>query len=135
MQIVHIGRVQNLALDLIGARAHRLGAVSVEEQFLVRPRPSPEFFFERGKSMLRDQDQGAREAKRIRAAVEIVDIGYRGSLRFVRQDVTHEKRENGNKDALKSIKRALVHSETAKKHLEGALWTLHRNCLNLGRKW
>jgi hypothetical protein len=115
---VHIGRVENLALDLIRARAHWLRAGSVEEQFLVRSRPSPEFFFERGKSMLRDQDQGAREAKRIRPAVKIVDIGYRGSLGFVGQDFTM-KLENGNKAALKSLKRALVHSKNPKEHLEG----------------
>ena len=117
---MHIGRVENLALDLLRARAHRLGACSVEEQFLVRSRPSPEFFFERGKSMLRDQDQGACEAQCVWAAVRIVDIGYRGSLGFVRQDFTM-KRENGNKVALKSIKRALVHSKNGKEPLGGAL--------------
>jgi len=83
--------------------------------------------------MLRDQDQGAREAKRVRPAVKIVDIGYRGSLGFVGQDFTM-KRENGNKAALKSIKRALVHSKTGRNPWRGALWTLLRNCLNLRRK-
>ena len=64
MQIVHFRRIQNLAL-LIRPCAHWLRARSVEEQFLVRTRPSPELFLERGKSMLRYQDQGARDAERI----------------------------------------------------------------------
>ena len=68
--------------------------------------------------MLRHQDQGAREAERVRAAVGIVEIGYRGSLSFVRQDFTM-KRQDGNKAALKSIKRALVHSKNGSGHLEG----------------
>lgn len=74
MQIVHFRRVENLPLDLIRPRAHWLRAGSVEEQFLVRPRPSPKLFPERSKPMLRDQDQGARDAERIGLAVRIVDI-------------------------------------------------------------
>ncbi len=65
LQIVHFRGVENLALDLIRLCAHWLRARSVEEQFLVRPGPSAEFFLERGKSMLGDQDQGACDAKRV----------------------------------------------------------------------
>ena len=73
-QIVHFRRVENLPPDLIRTRAHRFRASPVEEQFLVRSRPSPEFFFERHKPMLRDQHQRARDAKRVGPAVRIVEI-------------------------------------------------------------
>ena len=74
LQIVHFRGVENLALDLIRSRAHWLRAGSVEEQFLVRSGPSAEFFLERGKSMLRDQDQGARDAKRVGPTVRVVEV-------------------------------------------------------------
>ena len=73
-QIVHIRGVQNLALDLIGPRANRLLMGPVEEQFLVGPRPSAELFPERGKPMLRDQDQGARDAERVGPTIRFVEI-------------------------------------------------------------
>ena len=83
---MHFRRVENLALNLIWPRTHWHRARSVEEQFLVRPRPSPELFFERDKSMLRDQDQGARDAERVGPAVQVVGICY--GLSFFRQDFT-----------------------------------------------
>ena len=86
LQIVHFRGVENLALDLIRSRAHWLRARSVEEQFLVRPGPSAEFFLKRGKSMLRDQDQGARDAERVGSAVQVVGICY--GLSFFRQNFT-----------------------------------------------
>ena len=62
LQIVHFRSVDNLAPDLFRPRAHRLRTRPVEEQFFVRPGPSPELFLERGKSILCDQDQGACDA-------------------------------------------------------------------------
>jgi hypothetical protein len=58
-QIVHMRGVENLAFDLLRPCAYRLFVCPVEEQFLVRPWPAAELFPERGKPMLRDQDQGA----------------------------------------------------------------------------
>jgi len=74
LQIVHFRGVENLALDLIRSRPHWYRARSVEEQFLVRPGPSAEFFLKRDKSMLRDQDQGARDAKRVGPTVGVVEV-------------------------------------------------------------
>jgi hypothetical protein len=88
LQIVHVCRVQNLAPDLIRSCAHWLRARPVEEQFLVRPRPSAELFLERGKSMLRDQDQGARYTDRVRPAVRLVEICERRSFSFLWQNFT-----------------------------------------------
>ena len=90
LQIVHFCGVENLALDLIRSRSHWLRAGSVEEQFLVRTGPSAEFFLERGKSMLRDQNQGARDAKRVGSTVGVVEVCDGTSFSFHLQIITHE---------------------------------------------
>ncbi len=74
MQIVHVRGVENLAPDLIRPRANRLLVRPVEEQFLVGPRPSAELFPERGKTMLRDQDQGTGDAQRVGPTIRFVEI-------------------------------------------------------------
>ena len=74
LQVVHVRGVENLALDLIRPCAYRFLARPVEEQFLVRSRPSAELFLERGKPMLCDEDQGARDAESVGAAVRLMEI-------------------------------------------------------------
>jgi len=74
LQIVHVRGVENLAPDLIRPRANRLLVRPVEEQFLVGPRPSAEVFLKRGKPMLRDQYQSARDTERIRTTILFVEI-------------------------------------------------------------